>query len=242
MLIGSIGCSHGIYPPTESWPSLDVFIHAGDIVSDPTMAVAPTPELRIDYQLDELKTKFLPWLHQIRAKHKIVIPGNHDIWGHDLKNLDLLRIGNCYCLYNEAVVCDGITIWGTPYSVQVTSDPRPFRPFRARHDQLAAIYRSIPENADIIISHSPPFNILDFDKHGDSGMDYQNWGSRTFTEYLKTVKDKIVICSHVHSQGGNQMTFNENQVYNVAIKSKHNLNKLTLIGYNPDLPSESLRA
>lgn len=231
MIIGAISDTHGYYPNSAGWPELDIFIHAGDIVGDPSIEIAPTPELDIIHQIIDLKERFIPWLQQVKAKHKIVILGNHDRWGEQDSNIDILR-NECTVLCNEDVVVNGLKIWGSPYSLQTTSSWRPYRPFRAKEDALELIYKKIPDDVDIIISHTPPWRVLDFDSSGgvELSLDYQNWGSRALATRLKDFKHKIVIVGHAHNAFG-CTCFCGNAVYNTSLPSLFNIQGLVVFDF-----------
>lgn len=77
--------------------------------------------------------EFITWIKAQPHKHKIVIPGNHDISldlekystlknkFHRYHNLDEKKLLSdlkecCHLLINESVTVEGYKFWGSPYS------------------------------------------------------------------------------------------------------------------------------
>lgn len=64
--------------------------------------------------------------------------------------------------------------------------------------------------ADIVVSHSPPFGILDMSPGN------RRIGSRGLTKYIEWYRPKLVICGHVHECKNGYMNYKGTQIYNVA--------------------------
>ena len=113
-------------------------------------------------------------------KTKIVIPGNHDI-GLDVKQYEELWkkrhkdrkedpvenrkiFTNATMLYDEAIVLDcGIKIYGSPYSLEFFGWS-----FALKNEQASKeCYSKIPEDTDILMTHGPPYGILDTNMRGE---------------------------------------------------------------------------
>ncbi|CAD6189936.1 unnamed protein product [Caenorhabditis auriculariae] len=145
----------------------DVFIHAGDFTSLGTS--------------DEI-VKFNTFLGKLKFRHKLVVAGHRELGFDPVEDLSLRagdRTGrgtkngfkyltNARYLHDEAVVIDGVKFFGTPYHFQ---SGYPFYLDRNNKRELRA-WNSIPRDVDVLITHSPPLGILDFD-----GKDH--WGSHT---------------------------------------------------------------
>jgi Icc-related predicted phosphoesterase len=64
----------------------------------------------------------------------------------------------------------------------------------------------------IVISHCPPYGILDYAiRYG-----HENIGSKALKEFITKKRPILVLCGHVHSQGGNVQRINGTTVINVA--------------------------
>jgi hypothetical protein len=99
-------------------------------------------------------TDFNLWLSELPHRHKVVIPGNHDL----LLTQDIGReqITNAHLLISSGVEIEGLSIWGSPitpygnvaFGISGRSE-------RAEH------WSSIHERLDILVTHEPPHRVLD---------------------------------------------------------------------------------
>ena len=177
----------------------DVFVHSGDI------------SMRGEYS--ELKD-FDAFIKHLNFKHKIVIPGNHDFcfdkrFGHTLCH----PVENAIILINNGITIDGTSFWGSPYCPQFGTWA-----FMEPDNELKKYWDMIPENTDVLVTHAPPFGILDY-----SNLLLGHAGSRTLRDRLNVVSPKIHAFGHIHEGHGmticNNTTFlntsavDENYVY-----------------------------
>lgn len=123
-------------------PYADVLIHSGDFTLDGE---------------EEEVIKFNEWLGKLPHKHKIVIAGNHEIC-LDLKfKLNIKKIlSNCTYLEHQSAIVNNINIFGTPYQ-PVYYDMA----FNINDKDRKKLFDKIPEDTNILITHCPPYGILD---------------------------------------------------------------------------------
>ena len=125
---------------------------------------------------------FLEWFCDQPYKHKIFIAGNHDmcLYGANIDGLD----ENVHCLCNSSVVIDGVKFYGVPMFMEdcVT-------------DRQSHNYARIPADTDVLITHTPPLEILDFD-------DDIHYGSDELLTKVKEVKPRLHLFGHVHRDRG----------------------------------------
>jgi len=171
---------------------------------------------------------FLKWLVQQapRYTHGIVfIAGNHDIsfdpkYGeYDIQ--DELGIGpkqkplwlrgllatlpsNVRYLENSDVTIDGVKIWGSPITPWFNGDKWGFN--RHRGDDLVEVWKQIPMDADVVVTHSPAAYKLDYvprnaEYTGCEGLRYR----------LGEVKPLIHICGHIHEAYGYDYDYTESE-------------------------------
>lgn len=217
MKILSISDTHGILPkvPDESF---DIFIHGGDIAPCVTLlqnvesAYISGPATQDDIansQMNWYKNTFVPWLHSIRAKHKIIVPGNHDL-GSEKYFVDFTKLmkdagavvlcGPHDKLYNA----DGVTIYGFPWIVPVGRWAWMLR------DGIREDFVNRIPDCDILVSHSPPYGIGD-DVHGRNiGIPEMN------KEWFATRDIAIILCGHCHECGGMSYEYNGTSIHNIA--------------------------
>ncbi len=78
-------------------------------------------------------------------------------------------------------------------------------------DRQTKHYANIPEDTDILITHTPPFGILDFD-------DNIHYGSEELLSRITTVQPRLHLFGHIHSQHGtivlNGTTFSNGAIMN----------------------------
>ena len=120
----------------------DVLIHAGDFTN---------------FGKPEEVEDFKDWLHrQNHFEDIIYIAGNHDL-GYDATPLTLLDNGTrLHYLYNRTVTIKGITFYGSPCTPRFFDWAFMYDPADAR-----ALWEDIPHHTNVLITHGPPYGILD---------------------------------------------------------------------------------
>jgi predicted phosphohydrolase len=137
-------------------PAGDVLIHAGDFACGDDRA-----SLRRD----------IDWFKSQPHRHKIVVPGNHDlILTRQQDARDLLA--PAVLLSDSEVTIDGVRFYGVGWG----SKP------------------AIPGGVDVLISHTPPFGVL------DNGM-----GSRELRQAVLAARPKVHVFGHIHGCRGHQI-------------------------------------
>jgi len=161
----------------------DVLCHCGDFMTD-------------GYSLFELRD-FLEWFSSVgNFKHRIFIAGNHDRLFEEsliLKRQLLKNFENLiYLEDSEFTLPNGLKIYGTPYQPA-------FRDWAfnlPRHgEELKSKYAAIPDDTDILLTHSAPNGILD-------EVDSHNTGSKALLQRVREVKPKIHAFGHIHECPG----------------------------------------
>jgi len=158
----------------------DVIIHCGDMTGN-----GGTNAIRT----------FMDWFSGLdKFKHKIVIAGNHD-WLFERNNI-LARESvhdNVIYLEDEEVIIDGVKFYGTP-----VQPPFMNWAFNKPEERLLPHWQAVPDDTDILITHSPPYMI----------GDYVPWakkheGSHTlYKEVVERIKPKIHCFGHIHEAYG----------------------------------------
>ncbi len=123
---------HGSYPAI---PECDLLIVAGD--------VGPTHTGRLGDWFDSIDATYIVW-----------IAGNHDYTIE--KGYSAPKLLHTYYLCDSEIEIGDLRIYGTPYTPVYRSWA-----FMETEEQLATRYDRIPEGLDILITHGPPYGILD---------------------------------------------------------------------------------
>ena len=161
-------------------PEADILIHTGDFCSSGKL---------------EDFIKYCSWLEKFKYKYSKIlqIAGNHD-WIAE-KNESLLRdeffsrFGEkLVYLKDEAFRFKGINFYGTPMQPIFQNWA-----FNRSEKELENYFSKIPESTDILLTHCPPYEILD--KVFYRGI---NVGSISLLNKVKEVKPKVHIFGHIH--------------------------------------------
>lgn len=171
-------------------PDGDLLIHSGDAITSGT--------------LNELE-KFFGWFAHLPHKRKVLIAGNHD-WAFQLqseKARDLIPDSVIY-LQDSSAEIDGLKIYGSPWQ------PRFFDwAFNLnRGYELAEKWAMIPDDVDVLITHGPPYGILDL-------VPRKGWDENTGCEELRKRVEQIAafgrlklhVFGHIHCGYGIQEEF-----------------------------------
>jgi Icc-related predicted phosphoesterase len=158
-------------------PDGDIFIHAGDFT--------------MFSQSMEAVVDFNDWLGELPHRHKIVVPGNHEFF-LEADPSERFMLDNAIVLINEGTEIEGLRIWGSPVTPQYggafyLSSPK----------DRKRLYAQIPRDIDVLISHGPPFGILD--TAPISGL---HEGCRELLRAVTRVRPKLHVFGHIHTAQG----------------------------------------
>ena len=144
--------------------------------------------------LSEVK-EFSDFIKNLNYDHKIVIAGNHDFSFEDQRKLEaekLLTDNGIIYLNDSGLEIDGIKFWGSP--VQPCFHDWAFN--RSRGEEIRKHWELIPINTDVLITHGPPYGIMDLCADGS------RVGCLDQLEYVKKLKPKINAFGHIHESYG----------------------------------------
>lgn len=157
MTIAAISDTHSLHDRFII-PPCDVLIHAGDIGKYT--------------HLEELDS-FLKWFERQPAEVKIFIAGNHDIVLDKKKASIKMSDFSFYTamnmieqyksikyLNNREYVYKGIKFFGSPYSPSFHREKWAFNADRGK--EIQKVWSTIPSDVNVLITHTPPYNIQDW--------------------------------------------------------------------------------
>lgn len=163
-------------------PECDLLIHSGDFVFSHDRAQM--------YEKDATQD-FCAWFRsQDQAKRKIAVAGNHDFicQENEAEVRDMFGPDVDY-LVDEGVEVEGWEIWGTPWQPNFHNWA-----FNVENDHhMWSKLNRIPKDTDILVTHHPPYGILD----------KSSWGHTcgcplTLRHLKKTLDVKLHIFGHIH--------------------------------------------
>lgn len=161
-------------------PPGDLLIHAGDFTF-----FSKRPWVYRDFDL---------WLVKLPHRHKIVIPGNHEFLLEDPRQRS--AITNAILLVDSGVEVEGLKIWGSPVT------PLYGGAFgKSRAEDRKKHWARIPKDVDILITHGPPFAILD---HGPRSE--RREGCPELLEAVLQARPRLHVFGHIHAGYGTLRT------------------------------------
>jgi Icc-related predicted phosphoesterase len=171
MRIVCIADTHGLHRQLNV-PNGDLLIHAGDF----TLNSKP-PSIVSDFDA---------WLGLLPHPHKVVIPGNHEFMLEEPRNRG--AITNAFLLVDSRVEIEGIRIWGSPVTPLYGGAFGMSRP-----EDRKRLWAQIPEGLDILITHGPPFAILDHSSRSE-----RREGCPQLLEAVFRAFPRVHMFGHVH--------------------------------------------
>lgn len=159
-------------------PEGDVLVHAGDFTW--TGSEGSIKE-------------FNEWLGTLPHKYKIIIAGNHDWLFQREPERARALITNAHYLEDSEVTIEGVKFYGSPWQPEFHNWA--FNLPRGSKD-LADKWAAIPEDTDVLITHGPAAEILDYTSRG------MRVGCSALRYRVEQLKPKLHIFGHVHEGYG----------------------------------------
>lgn len=167
-------------------PDGDILIHAGDALGHGTL-----PEMAV----------FANWFNSLEQyKYKIYVPGNHD-WiclnNPSIAQALIESTPNTRLLIDRQISVEGLNIYGSPWQPEYCN----WAFNLPRGEPLARVWANIPTNTDILVTHGPPANILDYIP--TSHVSGEHVGCRDLrNEIFYRVMPRLHIFGHIHYSHG----------------------------------------
>jgi len=170
--------THGLHNQIQDLPEGDVLVHAGDFMNS-------------GFNVEDILS-FNNWLGKQNFAHRVVCAGNHDRLFQMAPNMVGPLLTNAIYLENTGITIDGVFFWGSPYTPEFLNWA--FMYFRGTGGQY---WDQIPRGLDVLITHGPPFGILDQTGPGEAHLGCE--------ELLKAVEEKyprVHLFGHIHGGAG----------------------------------------
>jgi Icc-related predicted phosphoesterase len=161
-------------------PDGDVLIHAGDCLGAGTLN-----------NVEDLND----WLGTLPHRHKIVIAGNHDWVFQEAPEFAKDALTNAIYLEDSGVEIEGGRFWGSPWTPTFQNWAFMLDRGQALHD----LWKQIPDDTDVLITHGPPKGIGD-----EASMMFkcQNVGCVDLLHRIERLRLKAHIFGHIHEGYG----------------------------------------
>jgi len=199
-----------------SLPAADTIIHAGDISAD------GDPDEVLD---------FIHWFDELNYKNKLLIAGNHD-WHmetHAQEMSDKLAASSIHYLHDSGVEIDGIRFWGSP----ITPEFFNWAFQRKQGAEIAAHWDLIPDDTEVLITHGPPYGIMDKVPENDGSLSHA--GCSRLLNRIRDVQPALHIFGHIH-EGFGERKIDGTHFFNVcSMNSAYQLqNPPVVLHYSSD--------
>lgn len=172
-----------------------------------------------------LVNDFKPWCESLPCNKVIFIAGNHD----DIcKNLDFMyaqfpKEGKVTYLFHESYIYTSsegkeYSIFGTPYCKLFGNWA-----FMEIDNKLVELYKDIPENLDILMTHDAPYGVSDIILQEDCPWydGKTHIGNKPLSQEILRKIPKVVLHGHLHSTSRIFEEWGYSKVANCSIKDEH---------------------
>ena len=170
MKILHLSDTHGCHRRLTRMPEADILIHSGDVSLNGS---------------EKEVLDFLTWFCDLEGyRYKVWIGGNHDfcLAGASISGLD----ENCHYLCNLGIEIDGLKIYGLPLFMESSIGGK-----------MNTLIDRIPSDTDILVTHQPPYGILD----ETAGVHY---GSEDLLARVSIVQPRLHLFGHNHGGYGQE--------------------------------------
>tara|TARA_R110002020_G_scaffold354000_1_gene566818 strand:+ start:260 stop:943 length:684 start_codon:yes stop_codon:yes gene_type:complete len=157
----------------------------------------------------------------------IVISGNHDSYleTNPEQGAKIFENYGLTYLQDQTINILGLKIHGSPWSVLHDGGWH----FEKYDDELEAIWEKIPNDIDILLTHTPPYKILD-------GIAPQHWGSKSLARRIYRFDNLILHAfGHIHESRGSKEEAGCNTTFiNAAIDPREDGHQPILVDLHQD--------
>jgi Icc-related predicted phosphoesterase len=186
-------------------PDGDILIHSGDLTFDGSIR-------QISQELVRLSK------HRNRFKEILLCEGNHDWLGErDPQLMDqLCKENGITILRDSGTIIDGINFYGSPWQPEFCN----WAFNKPRGEALKQKWDLIPDNTNVLITHSPPMGILDGVERFNGKIcefEIEHVGCEDLYNRVMQLKDlKLHVFGHIHWSYG-QLRIGNTDFVNAAI-------------------------
>lgn len=155
---------------------------------------------------------FLDWFSKQKFTYKVFIAGNHDFFfeqAHPRIIEQMIPKGVIY-LNDSGCEIDGLKLWGSPITPWFNN----WAFNRERGAEIKPHWDLIPIDTDILITHGPPFGILDETVYS------KRTGCEELLLKVYQVKPRLHVFGHIHEDYG-QYTKGDTTFVNASVLDDH---------------------
>lgn len=168
--------THGNHRRLQVPEDADIVICGGDAVED-------------DLKGGEYDD-FIAWFRALPAKWKLFVPGNHELSFSRSRYQAIVQqfeASGIIVLQDAVEDCDGVVIGSISKDSRIADE-------------------DIPDDIDILVTHYPPFGILD-----------NNLGSLDILNFVLKAQPKWHLFGHIHETEGQQFQLGDTICHNISV-------------------------
>lgn len=190
---------HGYFPKLRGG---DLLIIAGDCTSNDS-------ELAWD--------DFYEWLNIQPFAKIIVVAGNHD---NNICEDTIGAMFKCVYLKDDWTIFEGLKIYGSPWTAWFHGINPHCKAYTCSEEELAKKWALIPDDIDILVTHSPSFGNYDWVKNRD-GTVGPSVGSLSLWMKCLEIRPKLHVFGHIHEAYGHCIHANGIILVNASIMNEY---------------------
>lgn len=201
MQVTTISDTHGLHQ-NLNLPGGDLLIHAGDICNRGTQQEV---------------IRFVDWFEKQPDTYKVFIAGNHDFFLENFTQQEIQKLlsPNLFYLCDSGVEIEGIKLWGSP----ITPEFYNWAFNRERGNAIDKHWQLIPHEIDILITHGPPFGIL------DRTFNNINAGCVDLLNRIQQINPSYHIFGHIHEACGTKTEENTTFINSSSLDFNYKIRK-----------------
>lgn len=164
-------------------PHGDVLVHCGDITAHG--------------HLREVEA-FVAWLAVQPPRHKVFIAGNHDsaLENDPAAGHAIAAAAGVIYLDDAGCSIDGVRFWGSP----ITPRHMDWSFMRDPGADIQQHWDLVPDETDVLITHGPPWGILDTLYRQGGGAEHT--GCPSLLASLSRIRPRLHLFGHIHEGHG----------------------------------------
>lgn len=164
--------------------NIDLVIHSGDSCNK-----------RDPYKNENEMRGFLKWFSELDIEYKVFVAGNHDTCLEQglIKKENMAEMGIHY-LFMDSVEIRGLKIWGSPFCPVYGN----WAFMKKREDMMEKVWQFVPSDTDILVTHTPPKNILDY-TYNYSTKNIDICGCKSLQKKVREIEPLLHCFGHIHN-------------------------------------------
>ncbi len=131
------------------------------------------------------------WFSRQPFDQIVAVGGNHDHGAAESSRENVRVFYNAVYLEDAILQHQGLNLYGSPWIGDLEGAA-----FALDGDEIHSAWDAIPDDTDVLITHVPPFGILDQARNGE------NWGCRLLRDRVETLNLRWHCFGHVHASYG----------------------------------------